>query len=669
MTREGSDGERSLPMITRRSTLTATAGGLLSTSLATTPATAQQDDRLQWTFETGDSVSSSPTVVDKTVFVGSNDNNLYAVAADTGEQEWAFETFLFVYSSPTVVDGTVFVGSTDGNLYAVAADTGEQQWAFETGNSVGSSPTVVDETVCVGSNDNNLYALNAETGSQEWAFETGNSVSSSPTVVDETVFVGSDDGNLYALNAETGSQEWAFNTGNSVRSSPTVVNGTVFVGSRDNNLYALNAETGSQEWTFETGGEVSSSPTVVDGTVFVGSGDGNLYAVAAETGSQEWTFETSDLVLSSPTVVDGTVFVGCWDGELYAVDADVSGSSEGSRVLLGTEGHHDEWRYADQSITIPTSALYTSWVRNNIELLGVGGIATGVVTGSGYGAWRWWSSRQASTPTPDETAPTQADTSEQSASEGAESTESKQTGVENLREQADTALESADTARERNDYSAARDAYEEALGTYQAALDELPVGQADTRTELEEAIESTRQDLNEVTNIHENQRSVREALQPAERGLQEAIVAYIENDQTVARIRFRQARDTFEDAHETITESEDDLLTEPVVVAVQPDREPPSTTLTELPVVSEAEATALADAGIETVDDLDSSAESPWTPGAVEELVANETIEEGILTTLTLLSWWHGDETYTFETAEGVERRQQQADYGFNQSS
>ena len=85
---------------------------------------------------------------------------------NTGSKEWAFETGDLVQSSPTVVDGTAFVGSWDNNLYAVDAETGSEEWAFETGGSVYSSPTVVGGTVFVGSHDNNLYAVDAEfTGS------------------------------------------------------------------------------------------------------------------------------------------------------------------------------------------------------------------------------------------------------------------------------------------------------------------------------------------------------------------------------------------------------------------------------------------------------------------------------------------------------------------------
>ena len=130
-------------------------------------ATAAGPGEQIWQFETGDTVFSSPTVVDGTIYVGSVDTNLYAIDAGSGEQQWQFETEAPVDSLPAVVDGTVYVGSFDNSLYAVKAATGEQQWQFETDGDVFSSPTVVDGTVYVGSYDNSLYAVEAGAQTQD----------------------------------------------------------------------------------------------------------------------------------------------------------------------------------------------------------------------------------------------------------------------------------------------------------------------------------------------------------------------------------------------------------------------------------------------------------------------------------------------------------------------
>jgi len=60
-----------------------------------------------------------------------------------------------------VVDGTVYVGSNDNSVYALSAEDGTELWYFKTGAQVSSSPAVVDGTVYVGSFDNNVYALPA----------------------------------------------------------------------------------------------------------------------------------------------------------------------------------------------------------------------------------------------------------------------------------------------------------------------------------------------------------------------------------------------------------------------------------------------------------------------------------------------------------------------------
>jgi len=54
------------------------------------------------------------------VYVGSDDNNTYALNATTGAKLWSYSTGGEV-SSPTVVNGVVYVGSwtADTNVYAI----------------------------------------------------------------------------------------------------------------------------------------------------------------------------------------------------------------------------------------------------------------------------------------------------------------------------------------------------------------------------------------------------------------------------------------------------------------------------------------------------------------------------------------------------------------------
>ncbi|WP_276250605.1 PQQ-binding-like beta-propeller repeat protein [Haloarcula rara] len=323
----------------------------------------------QWRFDLDELVWSAPAVVDSTVYIGCDDENLYALDARSGSEQWRFEADNRVQSAPAVADGTVYVGSDDDNLYAIDADTGNEQWSFDTSESVKMAPAVADDTVYVGvgnisAESGVMYAIDATTGDKRWQFETDKVLHTSPAVADGTLYFGTgvsggEDHKLYALDGATGDMEWTY-SGAGAFSYPVVVDGTVYVAVDElvAGLVAIDASTGeetesygpdvransklvvgagyiyvtngetllavpedeySAEWEFETGGNIWGGLLLVDGTLYFGSIDGSLYAVDAESGTQQWAYETGDSHRVTPAVVDGTVYVGGHDGAVYAL--------------------------------------------------------------------------------------------------------------------------------------------------------------------------------------------------------------------------------------------------------------------------------------------------------------------------------------------------------------
>lgn len=390
-TEEGSQERGRQSSLPRRELLkTGIAAGLSLTGISKSGVGKAQTGggTEQWRFQTESSVVASPTVVNGTVYVGSGDGNLYALAADDGSEQWRFRTSNGVDSAAMVVGGTVYVGSEDGYLSALDADDGTEQWRFQVG-SAPSSPTVVDDTVYIGSGDGDVYAVAADDGTEQWGFQIGSSASSlavangtvyagdfrtnltalaaddgtrrwrsqvgrgvdgSPTVVNDTVYISGGLANVYALAVDDGTEKWRFDTNElAVYTTPTVANGTVYIGYEANELLALAADDGTKQWGYGTTDYIVGSPTVANGTVFAGGRGNNVYAVAASNGTEQWRFETGDVVASPPIVADGTVYVGSIDGNVYALDAGVDGASDGSRALLGTLGHHGNLAFDDDS--------------------------------------------------------------------------------------------------------------------------------------------------------------------------------------------------------------------------------------------------------------------------------------------------------------------------------
>ena len=132
-----------------------------------------------WEFPFPDDYSSysSPAIVtDGTIYVGSYFGNLYAITDCTGvgtpiaactgagtpAEKWAFPTGGSVNSSPAIgADGTIYVGSDDGNVYAITDNvtSASEKWPpLAIGTAVNSSPAIGANASIYFGAGSNLYA-------------------------------------------------------------------------------------------------------------------------------------------------------------------------------------------------------------------------------------------------------------------------------------------------------------------------------------------------------------------------------------------------------------------------------------------------------------------------------------------------------------------------------
>jgi outer membrane protein assembly factor BamB len=327
------------------------------------------------TTPTGFQLNSSPTVANGIVYIGSDDNFVYAWDAagntdcsgtpKTCTPLFADHTSSTQRSSPVVENGVLYIGSVhdtieafDANGHTNCSGAPKQCTPLWSGTAPGiigaqnSIPAVANGLVYVGARDGNLYAFDANgttgcSGAPKvcapiWLATTaaGAEVASSPSVVDGVLYVGSDGGDLWAYdaagntNCTTGSPRvcgplWRGEINVSVSSTPAVANGLVYVGGGDGALYAFDA-TGTvgcstfpvvcqPKWASQAGSTIFlSSPAVVDGVVYIGSFH-DLHAFDARTGAPISHFTTGGFILGSPAVANGKVYIGSGDGKLYAL--------------------------------------------------------------------------------------------------------------------------------------------------------------------------------------------------------------------------------------------------------------------------------------------------------------------------------------------------------------
>lgn len=260
----------------------------------------------------------------------------YASPDDNADIQWVFETGDMIQSTATIHNGSVYVGSEDGNLYCIDFDTGSQSWSMNTGARVISKPAVYtdtsgDSTVIWGSENCKVYAADAVTGELLWTYTTGGGILSDPLVSDEMAFVGSGDGKIYCLDAQTGNIVWSYQTDGLMRQRPVISGGVLYAFVRDTYIwYAINIQDGSLKWRGNAGTDES---LFVCGDVRPVIAGGKLWCIDAQntrpgylnmdTGSLEWTGSIPN-VSSRGMATDGEYVFYCSNsGRLIsAIDAE-----------------------------------------------------------------------------------------------------------------------------------------------------------------------------------------------------------------------------------------------------------------------------------------------------------------------------------------------------------
>jgi len=292
---------------------------------------------------------SSPSIFDRSVFVGTSNGTVVRLNASDGSVQWetrllAHTLFSGITSSPKVAFDRVFIGTFNesggpGEVVSLWANNGSVAWRHPTGSVHYSSPAYADGTVYVGVMGTynttsqvtfdppyGVLALNATTGEAKWFFRTAGSVAASPAIAGLRLIVPSKDGDVYAIDRESGTLAWKVSVDAGI-SSPAIFGGTVFVGGGsfggDGRVVALDAASGALRWSYAPNGPVQASLTYADGKVLfaTNAARGRVYALNATSGGLVWSFEPSpaEYILGSPVVADGFVFAPSDNGHVYAL--------------------------------------------------------------------------------------------------------------------------------------------------------------------------------------------------------------------------------------------------------------------------------------------------------------------------------------------------------------
>jgi outer membrane protein assembly factor BamB len=150
------------------------------------------------------------------LYFGSRNNTVRAVDITSGYDTWSIydPSGSWMPGDPVIRDSILYMGGSDNHeLWALNANTGERIWTYPAGQNIFSKPIVFDDFIIVSSglsgtmstpnpySKGYLHLINRSTGSLKNKFMVNGNIFSSPVIEDGIIYFGSNDSTVYAIDS------------------------------------------------------------------------------------------------------------------------------------------------------------------------------------------------------------------------------------------------------------------------------------------------------------------------------------------------------------------------------------------------------------------------------------------------------------------------------------
>lgn len=280
-----------------------------------------------------ESVGGGVTSGGGVIFVTSGLGVVEALDINTGKSLWRKRTLVPMHSAPIYADGRIFAISDDNELIAMNAATGDVLWTYQAiiesaRMLTAPSAAVVDEVVIAPFASGEIVALRVQNGSVLWQdalsstgrltpLATLNDVAAGPVIVDGYVIASAQSGNTTAFDLRTGQRIWTQPAGS--LGYPLVAGDFVYSVTTDGQAVCMSKIDGSVIWITQLA-QFKNEKKRKDriswaGPIFAGerivtfSSLGTGVAINPYTGEVINEFKVGDSIYVPPIIANETVYV------------------------------------------------------------------------------------------------------------------------------------------------------------------------------------------------------------------------------------------------------------------------------------------------------------------------------------------------------------------------
>lgn len=255
-----------------------------------------------WKVRPGGPLRGSPSVANGSLYVMSQDNQIYALKEDDGTTNWSQTASLeiagvFGSASPAVGQGTVVAGFSSGELNAYRYENGRMVWqdalqrtsirtSVSTLNDIDADPVIDSGQVIAVGQGGRMVALDLNTGQRQWELNIAGI--DTPWLAGDWIFVMTDQAKLLCVSRNNGHIRWLTQLPQFVKpkakkgeidySGPVLAGGRLILTGSSGGVVYVDPTTGAVLGQTNLGAPISLSPVVANSTLYILDDRGRLTA-------------------------------------------------------------------------------------------------------------------------------------------------------------------------------------------------------------------------------------------------------------------------------------------------------------------------------------------------------------------------------------------------------
>jgi outer membrane protein assembly factor BamB len=253
----------------------------------------ERNGGIVWKVRPGGPLRGAPSVSNDSVYVISQDNQIYALKEADGSTNWSQAASLevagvFGSASPAVGQGTVVAGFSSGELNAYRYENGRLVWqdalqrtsirtSVSSLSDIDADPVIDSGQVIAVGQGGRMVALDLITGQRLWELNIAGI--STPWVAGDWIFAVTDQAKLICIYRQNGHIRWINQLPQFVKakakkgeidySGPVLAGGRLIVTGSNGALIYVDPTSGALQSQTNVGAPISLSPVVANSTLYV----------------------------------------------------------------------------------------------------------------------------------------------------------------------------------------------------------------------------------------------------------------------------------------------------------------------------------------------------------------------------------------------------------------